>query len=58
MIYKIFTTNDYIFPYLKKGYELVVYEKNNKKENIYFYLTKYYYSYIFSLFYIVHYFPL
>ena len=51
MIYKIFTTNDYIFPYLKKGYELVVYEKNNKKENIYFYLTKYYYSYIYSLFY-------
>ena len=46
-IYQIFTTNDYIFTYLKKGYELVAYEKNNKKENIYFYLTKYYYSYIF-----------
>ena len=50
-IYKIFTTNDYIFPYLKKGYELVAYEKKNKKENIYFYLTQYYHSYIFSFFY-------
>lgn len=50
-IYKVFTTNDYIFTYLKKGYELVAYEKNNKKENIYFYLTQYYNSYILSFFY-------
>ena len=53
-IYKIFTNNDYIFPYLLQGYELVAYEKdtsNQNNENIYFYLSQYYYSYIFSLFY-------
>ena len=50
-LYKVFTTNDYIFPYIQKGYELVAYEKKDNKENIYFYLTQYYYSYIFSLFY-------
>ena len=50
-IYKIFTTNDYIFNYLQEGYELVAYEKKYKCENIYFYLTQYYYSYIFSFFY-------
>ena len=53
-IYKVFTNNDYIFPYLLQGYELVAYEKdtsNQNNENIYFYLSQYYYSYIFSLFY-------
>ena len=53
-IYKIFLNNDYIFPYLVQGYELVAYEKdvsNKNKENIYFYLSQYYKSYIFSLFY-------
>ena len=53
-IYKVFTNNDYIFPYLLQGYELVAYEKdtsNQHNENIYFYLSQYYYSYIFSLFY-------
>ena len=53
---KVFITNDYIFPYLKKGYELVAYEKNYKKENIYFYLTQYYKSIIFSYFYYPKYF--
>ena len=53
-IYKVFTNNDYIFPYLLQGYEVVAYEKdtsNQNNENIYFYLSQYYYSYIFSLFY-------
>ena len=53
-IYKVFTNNDYIFPFLLQGYELVAYEKdtsNQNNENIYFYLSQYYYSYIFSLFY-------
>ena len=53
-IYKIFINNDYIFPYLAQGYELVAYEKdtsNKNNENIYFYLSQYYYSYLFSLFY-------
>ena len=54
-IYKIFVKNDYIFPYLQKGFELVAYENdisnNNRKENIYFYLSQYYHSYLFSLFY-------
>ena len=53
-IYKVFTNNDYIFPYLLQGYELVAYERdtsNQNNENIYFYLSQYYYSYIFSLFY-------
>ena len=54
-IYKIFIKNDYIFPYLQQGYELVAYENDisnsNNKENIYFYLSQYYYSYLFSLFY-------
>ena len=54
-IYKIFINNDYIFPYLQQGYELVAYENdisnNRNKENLYFYLSQYYYSYIFSLFY-------
>ena len=53
-IYKIFINNDYIFPYLLQGYELVAYEKdttNKNNENIYFYLSQYYYSYLFSLFY-------
>ena len=50
-IHKIFTTNDYIFNYLQEGYELVAYEKKNNCENIYFYLTQYYNSYIFSFFY-------
>ena len=50
-IYKVFTKNDYIFPYYQGGYEIVAYEKNGKKENIYFYLTQYYFSYIFSFFY-------
>ena len=53
-IYKVFKSNDYIFPYLAQGYELVAYEKdtsNKNNENIYFYLSQYYYSYIFSLFY-------
>ena len=50
-IYKVFTHNDYIFSYLQQGYELVAYEKNINKENIYFYLTNYYHSYIFSYFY-------
>jgi len=50
-IYKVFTKNEYIFPYYKAGYEIVAYEKNGVKENIYFYLTQYYFSYIFSYFY-------
>ena len=50
-IYKVFTKNDYIFPYYKAGYEIVAYEKNGEKENIYFYLTQYYFSYFFSYFY-------
>ena len=50
-IHKVFTNNDYIFSYLQQGYELVAYEKNIHKENIYFYLTQYYTSYLFSLFY-------
>jgi len=58
-LYKVFDSNDYIFPYIKKGYELVAYEKNgkkdgnnkDKKENIYFYLTKYYTNYFLSFFY-------
>ena len=53
-IYKIFKSNDYIFPYLLEGYELVAYEKDTSdknNENIYFYLSQYYYSYIFSFFY-------
>ena len=52
-IYKIFIKNDYIFPYLQQGYELVAYENdtsNNNKENIYFYLTEYYHNYLYSLF--------
>jgi len=40
-IYKIFDPREYIYLYISKGYELVAYEKNNKNENIYFYLTKY-----------------
>ena len=58
-LYKVFDSNDYIFPFIKKGYELVAYEKNGKKnendeckrENIYFYLTKYYSNYLVSIFY-------
>ena len=54
-IYKIFIRNDYIFPYLQQGFELVAYENDNtgnkNKENLYFYLTQYYQSYLFSLFY-------
>ena len=58
-LYKVFDSNDYIFPFIKKGYELVAYEKNgkkdgnnkDKKENIYFYLTKYYSNYFLSFFY-------
>ena len=54
-IYKIFIKNDYIFPYLQQGYELVAYENdisnNNRKENIYFYISQYYFSYVFSIFY-------
>ena len=50
-IYKVFHCNDYIFPYLQQGYELVAYEKKNKSENIYFYLTKYNNSYFYSYFY-------
>ena len=58
-LYKVFDSNDYIFPFIKKGYELVAYEKNGKKdgnneskrENIYFYLTKYYSNYFLSIFY-------
>jgi len=58
-LYKVFDSNDYIFPFIKKGYELVAYEKNgkkdgnnkDKKENIYFYLTKYYTNYFLSFFY-------
>ena len=53
-IYKIFIKNDYIFPYLQKGYELVAYENeisnNNRKENVYFYLSQYYHNYLLSLF--------
>ena len=49
-IYKVFTNNDYIFSYLQQGYELVAYEKSSKNENIYFYLTQYYYNYILSYF--------
>ena len=50
-LYKVFINNDYIFSYLRQGYELVAYEKKPGNENIYFYLTQYYFSYIFSLFY-------
>ena len=53
-IYKVFKSNDYIFPNLAQEYELVAYEKDNSNkndENIYSYLSQYYYSYIFSLFY-------
>ena len=50
-IYKVFKNNDYIFSYLEEGYELVAYEKKTGNENIYFYLTQYYKSFIFSLFY-------
>jgi len=50
-IYKVFTKNDYIFPYYQAGYEIAAYEKKAEKENIYFYLTEYYFSYFFSYFY-------
>jgi ubiquitin carboxyl-terminal hydrolase 4/11/15 len=50
-VYKVFNNNDYIFSYLEQGYELVAYEKKAGNENIYFYLTQYYKSFIFSLFY-------
>ena len=53
-IHKVFISNDYVFSYLKQGYELVAYEKdntNNRNENIYFYLSKYYHNYLLSLFY-------
>ena len=50
-LYKVFINNNYIFSYLRQGYELVAYEKKPGNENIYFYLTQYYFSYIFSLFY-------
>jgi hypothetical protein len=36
---------------LEQGYELVAYEKKAGDENIYFYLTQYYFSYFFSYFY-------
>ena len=50
-IYKVFNCNDYIFPYLQQGYELVAYEKKKRSENIYFYLTQYNNSYFSSYFY-------
>ena len=50
-IYKVFNCNDYIFPYLQQGFELVAYEKKKRSENIYFYLTQYNNSYFSSYFY-------
>ena len=50
-IYKVFNCNDYIFPYLQQGFELVAYEKKKRGENIYFYLTQYNNSYFSSYFY-------
>jgi ubiquitin carboxyl-terminal hydrolase 4/11/15 len=50
-IYKVFNCNDYIFPYLQQGYELVAYEKKKRSENIYFYLTQYNNSYFSSYLY-------
>ena len=49
-IYKVLDSNDYIYLYIQQGYEVVAYEKDINKENIYFYISKYYENNYFSFF--------